>query len=73
LQLCEHFWQVFACLFGFVVELTGCWIVLILEAGGTYFWCEWVGTWVEFHVVDWSVLISFLLQRKKKSIWCTWV
>jgi hypothetical protein len=48
-------------------SLTGCWIHLILEAGSTYFWCEWVGTWVEFHVVDWSVLIFFLLQRKKKS------
>jgi hypothetical protein len=73
LQLREHFWQVFVCLFGFVAELTGCWIHLILQAGSTYFWCEWVGTWVEFHIVDWSVLIFFLLQRKKKSIWCTWV
>jgi hypothetical protein len=72
LQLCEHFWQVFVCLFGFVVELTGCWIHLILEAGSTYFWCKWVGTWIEFHVVDRSVLIFFSLQRKKKSIWCVW-
>jgi hypothetical protein len=57
-------------LFGFVVELTGCWIHLILKAGSTYFWCKWVGIWIEFHVVDWSVLIFFLLQRKTKFYLC---